>query len=93
MKTLRELLDPEVREALEPENFFDPRLIHEEPHELEEFFVSVLPGDDRSKHPNLPELNPYLWVPYSDLAKLSRKEDLSAEDRRHIENAMRWQSS
>jgi hypothetical protein len=58
--------------------------------ELETFFVSGMPGDDTSRHPDLPPFNPYLFVPPSELEYLLKyKKDLSAESRARIASALR----
>ena len=57
--------------------------------ELETFFISGVPGDDTSRHPDLPPFNPYLFVPPSELEYLLKhKEDLSADSRERIIRAL-----
>lgn len=57
--------------------------------EYEVLFRTGLPGDDMTGHPTLPEFNPYLFVPPSELEYLLKnKKDLSAESRTRIAEAL-----
>lgn len=57
------------------------------PDEFHPGFWAHLPGDDKD-HPCLPPLNPYLFVPPSELVFLLKKKDLSAESRQRIAEAL-----
>ena len=57
--------------------------------EYEVLFRTGLPGDDMTGHPCLPEHNPYLFVPPSELEYLLKnKKDISAESRTRISEAL-----
>lgn len=61
-------------------------------NELEFSFRTGLPGDDMSDRPDLPALNPYIFVPNSELVfLLKNKRDLSAESRARIAEAIAHQ--
>jgi hypothetical protein len=87
--------DEEQRQRVDGPSIREIAVTESEPYpgqvsELEAFFVTGLPGDDTSQHPDLPAFNPYLFVPPSELAfLLKHNKDLSDESRERIASALR----
>lgn len=75
---------PSLREVAASQE--EPSSGYQEEYEVR--FRTGLPGDDMTGHPTLPSFNPYLFVPGSELEYLLKKQNLSAESRTRIAEAL-----
>lgn len=93
MKTLRDLLDTECREALDPAEWERDlqRSVHPQEHPDAARAVSMMPGEDVQQHLLYRKPNPYWTRPRSELKALLNSQALDPAQERLIREALSMQ--